>query len=139
MISKLFQVGVLSLLFLFTACQEFVHDSFDTFSGRVVDEAGLPLSGVELVFTQDLNFTDFQNPISNSSIYTMKTDLSGRFKFVVPSKYFDNLYYLQIKPPYWFEDDFGGEKEFKNITEATSSERDAFGVVFLGDLKAVEK
>lgn len=139
MMRKLFQVGVLSLFFLFTACQEFVHDSFDTFSGRVVDEAGLPLSGVELVFTQELDFTDFQNPVSNSSIYTMRTDMSGRFKFVVPTKNFDNLYYLQIKPPYRFEIDFGGEKDFRNFTEAISSGRDVFGVVSLGDLIAVEK
>ena len=139
MISKLFHIRVLSVLFLFTACQEFVHDSFDTFSGRVVNQSGLPLSGVELVFTQELDFTDFQNPVSNSSIYTIKTDISGRFKFVVPSKNFDNVYYLQIKPPYRFEVDFGGEKDFRNFTEAFSSDRDAFGVVSLGDLIVVEK
>lgn len=137
--SKLFHVGVLSVLFLFTACQEFVHDSFDTFSGRLVDEAGRPLSGVELVITQDLDFTDFQNPVSNSSIYAMRTDISGRFKFVVPSRYFDNLYFLQIKPPYWFEVDFAGEKELRNFIEASPSDRDAFGVVSMGDLKVAEK
>ena len=138
-ISKLFQAGVLSLVFLFTACQEFIHDNFDTYTGRVVDELGQPLAGVELTITQDLDLTDFQNPVSNSFIYEIKTDLSGRFKFIVPSKYFDNFYYLQIKPPYWFEVDFGGGKEFRNFTEASPSDRDAFGVVSLGDLKVAEK
>jgi hypothetical protein len=139
MISKLFQVGILFSLFLFTACQEFVHDSFDTFSGRVVSESGQPISGVELVFTQDLDFTDFQNTVSNSAIYTMRTDVSGRFKFVVPTRNFDNVYYLQIKPPYRFVIDFGGEKEFRNYILESNSDRDAFGVVSLGDLIVVEK
>jgi hypothetical protein len=136
---KVVHLSILLLALLFTGCQEFIHDSFDTFSGRVVDEAGQPLSGVELGFTQDLDFTDFQNPLSNSSIYTMRTDLSGRFRFVVPSKNIDNVYYLQIKPPYRFEVDFGGEKDFRNFTQASPSDRDAFGVVSLGDLIAVEK
>lgn len=139
MMRKLFHLSILLLILLLTGCQEFIHDSFNTYSGRVVDEAGRPLSGVELVFTQDLDFTDFQNPVSNSSIYMMKTDLSGRFKFVVPSKYFDNFYYLQIKPPYWFVVDFAGEKELRNFNEASPSDRDAFGVVSLGDLKVAEK
>lgn len=139
MIRKLFPVGVLSVLSLFTACQEFVHDSFDTFSGRVVNQSDRPVAGVELVFTQELDFTDFQNPVSNSSIYKIKTDISGRFKFVVPTRNFDNVYYLQIKPPYRFEIDFGGEKEFRNYILESNSDRDAFGVVSLGDLIVVEK
>lgn len=136
---KIDHLVVLFLAFLFNGCQEFIHDSFDTFSGRLVNESGQPISGVELVFTQELNFTDFQNPVSISSIYTMRTDLSGRFRFVVPSKNFNNFYYLQIKPPYRFEVDFGGQKDYRNYTEVFSSERDAFGVVSLGDLTAVEK
>ncbi len=128
----------LSLLLLF-GCQEFVHDSFDTFTGRVIDASGQPISGVELVLTQDIDFTDFHKPVSNFSIYTMKTDLSGRFKFVVPSRYFNDFYYLQVKPPYWFEVDFGAEKYFINFTVASVSEQDAFGVVALGDLKVVTK
>jgi hypothetical protein len=132
-------LSILLLTLLFTGCQEFIHDSFDTYTGRVIDESGQPLSGVELLFTQDMDFSDFPNPVSNFSIYTIKTDLSGRFKFVVPSRYFNDLYYLQVKPPYWFEIDFGGEKYFLNFTEASSSERDAFGVVALGDLKVVTK
>ncbi len=136
---KLFHLGIFSMTLLLTGCQEFIHNSFDTFYGRVVDELGQPLAGVELTITQDLDFTDFQNPVSNSFIYEIKTDLSGRFKFVVPSKYFDNFYYLQIKPPYWFEVDFGGGKEFRNFTEASPSDRDALGVVSLGDLKVAEK
>ena len=139
MISKLFQVGVLSSLFLFTACQEFIHDSFDTFSGRVVNESGQPISGVELVFTQDLDFSDFENPRSKSVIYRMITDSSGKFKFVLPAKNFDNFYYIQINQPYLFEVDFGGEKEDRNFIFVSSTERDAFGVVSLGDLIVVEK
>lgn len=139
MISKLFHVGVLSVLFLFTACQEFIHDSFDTYTGTIINESGQPVAGVELVFTQDLDFTDFQNPRSKSVIYRVITDSSGKFKFVLPSKNFDNFYYLQIKPPYKFEVDFGGEKDFRNFIEAFPSDQDPFGVVSLGDLKVVEK
>jgi hypothetical protein len=102
------RILVLSLLVLAVSCKEFIDDSFDTFIGIIVDEGGNPISGVELIFTRDFDFSDFQNPKSNSSIYIERTNNLGEFSFVAPSRQRDDFYYLEIQSPYLFEIDVFG-------------------------------
>ena len=130
------RILVLSLLVLAVNCKEFIDDSFDTFTGVIVDEEGNPLSGVELIFTRDFDFSDFQNPKSNSSIYTKRTNGFGEFSFVAPSRQRDDFYFLEVQSPYFFEIDVFGEKQVQNYLLIYSSERDENGVVDLGVLKA---
>ena len=130
------RILVLSLLVLAVSCKEFIDDSFDTFIGIIVDEGGNPISGVELIFTRDFDFSDFQNPKSNSSIYTERTNNLGEFRFVAPSRQRGSFYYLEIQSPYLLEIDFFGEPQIQNYLLIDSSEKDENGVVALGFLKA---
>lgn len=127
------------LLFLCVGCKFYVDDSFDTFLGTLINESGLPASDVELIFTQELEFTDNQTLVSRSFIYKLTTDETGKFKFVVPSKSWDNLYFLEIKPPFQFEIDFFGEKELRNYIQFSSTEKDKNGVLILGNIKVIQK
>jgi hypothetical protein len=138
-VKKLIGSFLYVLLFLCAGCKFYIDDSFDTFVGTLVNESGLPARDVELIFTQELTFTGYQTGVSRSPIYKLTTDESGKFKFVVPSKYWDNLYYLEVRSPYQFEFDFFGEKEFRNYIEFNSTEKDKNGVVDLGSINVVKK
>jgi hypothetical protein len=132
------KILLFSLLAFAMGCEEFIDDSFDTFTGVIVDEEGQPIPGLELIFTQDFNFSDFQNPKSNSSIYIDQTNDLGEFRFVAPSRQRDNFYYLEIQSPYLLEIDFFGEPQIQNYLLINSSEKDENGVVALGFLKAIK-
>jgi hypothetical protein len=73
------------LLFSLGACQEFIHNSFDTFTGRIVDVEGNPVAGLEFIVTQELDFGVAQPPVAKSIIYKVKTTNRGEFRLVVPS------------------------------------------------------
>jgi hypothetical protein len=138
-VKKLIEPLCYAILFLGLGCKYYIDDSFDTFVGTLVNESGLPIGDVELIFTQELNFTGYQTGFASSYIYKLTTDQTGKFKFVVPSKYWDNLYYLEVRPPFQFEIDFFGEKEFQNYIQFDSSEKDKNGIVNLGNVKVVKK
>lgn len=128
------------LLFSLGACQEFIHNSFDTFTGRVVDVEGNPVAGLELIVTQELDFGP-QEPVAKTVIYKVKTDGRGEFRFVLPSRNeysFEKEYYLLLNEPLQFLDLFGPSLLHRYVP-FTIRERDADGVIDLGTLKIVRE
>lgn len=128
------------LLFSLGACQEFIHNSFDTFTGRVVDVEGNPVAGLELIVTQELDFGP-QEPVAKTVIYKVKTDGRGEFRFVLPSRNeysFEKEYYLLLNEPLQFLDLFGPSLLHRYVS-FTTRERDADGVIDLGTLKIVRE
>ncbi len=86
---------LLVLLFSLGACQEFIHNSFDTFTGQVVDKEGKGVPGLELTLSQNIDFLDGQVPVAKSIVYRIKTDERGGFSFVLPARMdssFENEY-----------------------------------------------
>ena len=75
-------------------CQEFIHDSFDTFQGVVVDESGNPQANIRLnLYSNGGN--NFGNPSQGSlSGNRAQTNAQGEFKLVLPSRYREDNYYL---------------------------------------------
>ncbi|WP_026952739.1 peptidase associated/transthyretin-like domain-containing protein [Algoriphagus mannitolivorans] len=134
-----FSIFFLALLLFHWGCREFVDDSFDTVTGRIVDESGNALEGVELIFTDDLDFTDFQRPIAKSPIYKVKTNLVGEFRFVVPSKNLESIYFIEIQTPFLAEVDSFGELELKNHLIVFFANKNESGVVELGLIKVLNQ
>ena len=56
------------LLLSLGACQEFIHNSFDTFTGQVVDKEGKAVPGLELTLSQNIDFLNGQVPVAKSIV-----------------------------------------------------------------------
>lgn len=130
------------LLFPLGACQEFIHNSFDTFTGRVVDKEGKAVPGLELTLSQNIDFLNGQVPVAKSIVYRIKTDEKGEFSFVLPSRMdssFEKEYYLLLTAPARFKTEFNGVLLTENFLLATDAPRDADGIRDLGVLKIVRE
>ena len=130
------------LLFPLGACQEFIHNSFDTFTGRVVDKEGKAVPGLELTLSQNIDFLNGQVPVAKSIVYRIKTDERGEFSFVLPSRTdssFEKEYYLLLTAPARFQTEFNGVLLTENFLLATDAPRDADGVRDLGVLKIIRE
>jgi hypothetical protein len=130
------------LLFPLGACQEFIHNSFDTFTGRVVDKEGKAVPGLELTLSQNIDFLNGQVPVAKSIVYRIKTDEKGEFSFVLPSRMdssFEKEYYLLLTAPARFQTEFNGVLLTENFLLATDAPRDADGIRDLGVLKIVRE
>ena len=133
---------LLVLLLSLGACQEFIHNSFDTFTGRIVDKEGKAVPGLELTLSQGIDFLDGQVPVAKSIVYRIKTDERGEFSFILPSRTdssFENEYYLMLTAPARFQTEFNGVLLTENFLLATDAPRDADGVRDLGVLKIVRE
>ena len=133
---------LLVLLLSLGACQEFIHNSFDTFTGRIVDKEGKAVPGLELTLSQGIDFLDGQVPVAKSIVYRIKTDERGEFSFILPSRTdssFENEYYLMLTAPARFQTEFNGIQLTENFLLATDAPRDADGVRDLGILKIVRE
>ena len=133
---------LLVLLLSLGACQEFIHNSFDTFTGQVVDKEGKGVPGLELTLSQNIDFLDGQVPVAKSIVYRIKTDERGEFSFVLPSRTdnsFEKEYYLLLTAPARFQTEFNGVLLTENFLLATDAPRDADGVRDLGVLKIVRE
>ena len=133
---------LLVLLLSLGACQEFIHNSFDTFTGRIVDKEGKAVPGLELTLSQGIDFLDGQVPVAKAIVYRIKTDERGEFSFILPSRTdssFENEYYLMLTAPARFQTEFNGVLLTENFLLATDAPRDADGVRDLGVLKIVRE
>ena len=133
---------LLVLLLSLGACQEFIHNSFDTFTGRIVDKEGKAVPGLELTLSQNIDFLNGQVPVAKSIVYRIKTDERGEFSFILPSRTdssFENEYYLMLTAPARFQTEFNGVLLTENFLLATDAPRDADGVRDLGVLKIVRE
>lgn len=89
----------IGFIFLFQACREFENNSFNTYVGYLMDAEGRPVSGVELFFTNEYPQQDslvYELPF----IYRQRTNHLGEFRFVVPSRTFDEFYVIWVEQPY---------------------------------------
>jgi hypothetical protein len=130
------------LLFSLGACQEFIHNSFDTFTGRIVDKEGKGVPGLELTVSQDIDFLNGQVPAAKSIVYRIKTDERGEFSFILPTRHpdaVDKFSYLSLSVPYRFQTEFNGVLLTENFLLASDAPRDADGVRDLGVLKIVRE
>ena len=130
------------LLFPLGACQEFIHNSFDTITGQVVDKEGKAVPGLELTLSQNIDFLNGQVPVAKSIVYRIKTDERGEFSFVLPSRMdssFEKEYYLLLTAPARFQTEFNGVLLTENFLLATDAPRDADGIRDLGVLKIVRE
>ena len=133
---------LISLLLSLGACQEFIHNSFDTFTGKIVDVEGNPVADLELTLTQDLDFGVAQPPVAKSIIYTIKTTNRGEFRLVVPSRTdisFNTEYFLLLTAPVQFELEDSGMSVLYRYYSFTTAGRAADGVIDLGTLKIVRE
>ena len=133
---------LLVLLLSLGACQEFIHNSFDTFTGQVVDKEGKAVPGLELTLSQNIDFLNGQVPVAKSIVYRIKTDERGEFSFVLPSRTdnsFEKEYYLLLTAPARFQTEFNGVLLTENFLLATDAPRDADGVRDLGVLKIIRE
>ena len=133
---------LLILLLSLGACQEFIHNSFDTFTGRIVDKEGKAVPGLELTLSQGIDFLDGQVPVAKAIVCRIKTDERGEFSFILPSRTdssFENEYYLMLTAPARFQTEFNGIQLTENFLLATDAPRDADGVRDLGILKIVRE
>lgn len=130
------------LLFSLGACQEFIHNSFDTFTGRIVDKEGKGVPGLELTVSQDIDFLNGQVPVAKSIVYRIKTDERGEFSFILPTRHpdaVDKFSYLSLSVPYRFQTEFNGVLLTENFLLASDAPRDADGIRDLGVLKIVRE
>jgi len=133
---------LISLLLSLGACQEFIHNSFDTFTGKIIDVEGNPVADLELILTQDLDFGVAQPPVAKSIIYTIKTTNRGEFRLVVPSRTdisFNTEYFLLLTAPVQFELEDSGMSVLYRYYSFTTAGRAADGVIDLGTLKIVRE
>jgi hypothetical protein len=92
---RLLQVCLIACTSYFLqGCQVFIHDSFDTFQGVVVDESGNPIANIKLTL-----YSNSGNYFGNSSQGSLLgnralTNAQGEFKLVLPSRYREDNYYL---------------------------------------------
>jgi hypothetical protein len=133
---------LLVLLLSLGACQEFIHNSFDTFTGKIVDVDGKPVADLELILTQDLDFGVAQPPVAKSIIYRVKTTSRGEFRMVVPARTdisFNREYFLLLSAPAQFELEDTGMSVLYRYYPFSTADRAADGVIDLGTLKIVRE
>jgi len=130
------------LLLSLVSCQEFIHNSFDTFTGKIVDVDGKPVADLELILTQDLDFGVAQPPVAKSIIYRVKTTSRGEFRMVVPARTdisFNTEYFLLLSAPAQFELEDTGMSVLYRYYSFSTADRAADGVIDLGTLKIVRE
>ena len=130
------------LLLSLVSCQEFIHNSFDTFTGKIVDVDGKPVADLELILTQDLDFGVAQPPVAKSIIYRVKTTSRGEFRMVVPARTdisFNTEYFLLLSAPAQFELEDTGMSVLYRYYSFSTADRAADGEIDLGTLKIVRK
>ncbi len=133
---------LLVLLLSLGACQEFIHNSFDTFTGKIVDMEGKPVADLELILTQDLDFGVAQPPVAKSIIYSIKTTNRGEFRMVVPARTnisFNTEYFLLLSSPVQFELEESGMSVLYRYYSFSTADRAADGTINLGTLKIVRQ
>lgn len=126
------------LLFMAQGCQEFIHDSFDTFRGVVVDQSGDPIPNLRMRLFSESSTLNILNIPNSSLIYTLNTDSQGRFKVVVPSRNINNFYLLKAPESFRFEVNQSDMVITDEFLQFDSSLRDAEGVIDLGNLILIE-
>ncbi|MFN3997214.1 hypothetical protein [Algoriphagus sp.] len=115
------------IFFLFQGCQEFIHDSFDTFQGKMVTKTGDPIANLRL------------NLYSGSSlVYSFTTGNQGEFRVVLPSKNLNTSYNLTVREPFFFEINRFDQIFTDNSLMLDPSLRTANGVIDLGNVIIVE-
>ena len=130
------------LLLSLVSCQEFIHNSFDTFTGKIVDVDGKPVADLELILTQDLDFGVAQPPVAKSIIYSIKTTNRGEFRMVVPARTnisFNTEYFLLLSSPVQFELEESGMSVLYRYYSFSTADRAADGTINLGTLKIVRQ
>ena len=130
------------LLLSLVSCQEFIHNSFDTFTGKIVDVDGKPVADLELILTQDLDFGVAQPPVAKSIIYSIKTTNRGEFRLVVPARTdisFNTEYFLLLSSPVQFELEESGMSVLYRYYSFSTADRAADGTINLGTLKIVRQ
>lgn len=116
------------LLFVAQGCQEFIHDSFDTFQGKTLTKTGDPIANLRL------------NLYSGSSlVYSFTTGSQGEFRVVLPSKNLDTSYRMAVREPFFFEINQFDQIFTDNSLMLDPSLRTANGVIDLGNLILVQK
>lgn len=129
--AKIFQIKniLIFIFFLFVAqgCQEFIHDSFDTFQGKTLTKTGDPIANLRL------------NLYSGSSlVYSFTTGNQGEFRVVLPSKNLDYSYRLTAPSPFLFEINQNDFTYTDRDLRLDPSSRDANGVIDLGTVILVQ-
>lgn len=115
-------------MFLAQGCQEFIHDSFDTFQGNMVTKTGEPISNLRLKFYSE-----------SSLVYSFTTGDQGEFKVVLPSKNLDDFYRLEVPGSFRFEiNQFNLVYTDKSL-RLDPSISDANGVIDLGNVILVQQ
>jgi hypothetical protein len=135
-------IGLVVLLLSLGACQEFIHNSFDTFTGKIVDAEGKAVADLELILTQDLDFGVAQPPVAKSIIYSIKTTNRGEFRLVVPARTdisFNTEYFLLLSAPVQFELEESGMSVLYRYYSFSTADRAADGVINLGTLKIIRE
>jgi hypothetical protein len=114
-------------LFLAQGCQEFIHDSFDTFQGKTLTKTGDPIANLRL------------NLYSGSSlVYSFTTGSQGEFRVVLPSKNINTSYRMTVKEPFFFEINRFDQIFMDNSLMLDPSLRTANGVIDLGTVILVQ-
>lgn len=123
------------LLILFGACQEYTHDSFDTFSGQIVDQNGDPLPNFKLnVFRNPSEFGLVDEGVENL-IYTLETDAQGKVRFVLPSR--NQGWYLESASNFLLEYEIFENMVMLSYLALLGSDRDENGRIDFGIVKAI--
>lgn len=116
------------LLFIAQGCQDFIHDSFDTFQGKMVTKTGDPIANLRL------------NLYSGSSlVYSFTTGNQGEFRVVLPSKNLNTSYNMTVREPFFFEINRFDQIFTDNSLMLDPSLRTANGVIDLGNVILVQK
>lgn len=109
-------------------CQEFIHDSFDTFQGKMVTKTGDPIANLRL------------NLYSGSSlVYSFTTGNQGEFRVVLPSKNLNTSYNITVQEPFFFEINQFDQDYIDDSLWLDPSLRDPKGVIDLGTVILVER
>jgi hypothetical protein len=125
----------LLLLFLLPACQEYIHDSFDTFSGQIVDQDGNHLPNFKLKVLRIPS--EFANEVSDSQnlVYRLETDNQGKVRFILPSR--NEGWYLESESDFIFEYELFDTILRNDYLQLLGSNRDENGMVDFGTVKAI--
>ena len=108
-------------------CQEFIHNSFDTFQGVIINKAGDPIPNLRLKLFSE-----------SSLVYSLDTDTQGVFKFVLPSKNFDDFFRLEAPESFLFEINQLDLVYTDRTLRLDPSLRDANGVIDLGKVILIQ-
>lgn len=129
---KIFQLKILWVfIFLLTitqGCQEYIHDSFDTFRGVIVAKNGDPIPNLRLRFYSE-----------SALVSTFTTGNQGEFKIVLPSKNLDNFYRMTFPESFLVEINQFDQVFVNNSLRLDSSLRDQDGVIDLGKVILVQQ